>query len=122
MTTYNEQDQAQIAELLIGHKISKVNEDTLLLDDGTLLQLAGNDGCGGCSSGWYDLTELNEVDNIITKVKFVDESDGDGRSGSGFYAIFVYAANKRINLARFEGSDGNGYYGTGYTVSVNPVK
>lgn len=118
MTTLDENDEAAITELLMGRKVTKVNEDTLLLDDGTLLRLFGNDGCGGCTNGYYELQALNGCDNIITRVELVNDPDDDGRSADGTFEIFVYAGEERINLVRFEGSDGNGYYGTGYTIRV----
>jgi len=118
MTYYNENDQQGIADLLIGHKVVKVADDKLMLDDGTTLVLAGNEGGCSCSAGDYDLTELNGVDNIITNVEFEDSPGGDYEEGDGTYKIFVYADNTRINLATFEGSDGNGYYGTGYSITV----
>lgn len=120
MTTYDENAKDEITALLVGRKVDKVNDDTLLLDDGTLLRLVGHDGRCSCSAGCYDLTELNGCDNIITKVEFEDDPGGDGydhRDGS--YKIFVYAENQRINLATFEGTDGNGYYGTGYSITVS---
>jgi hypothetical protein len=111
MTIYNEEDAAEIEALLMGRQVTKVNEDTLLLDDGTLLRLAGNEGCGGCGEGWYDLTALNGCDNVITKVELA------GKGYAEVYEIFVYADNQKINLARFEGHD-NGYYGYGYYIQV----
>jgi hypothetical protein len=87
-----------------------VTEDTLELDNGTLLTLAGNEGCGGCSEGWYDLEELNGCGNVITNVELVNHNEE-------VFSIFVYANNEKINLATFTGSD-NGYYGVGYTIHV----
>jgi hypothetical protein len=112
--------EAEIAELLVGHKVTKVSDDHLMLDDGTVLKLFGNDGGCACSAGCYDLTELNGVDNIITRVEVEakpdDDSIFDGEPGT--YRIFVFADNQKINLATFEGTDGNGYYGTGFHVLV----
>lgn len=121
MTTLNEECADEITALLMGHKITKVNENTLLLDNGKLLTLEGHDGGCACTAGCYDLTELNGCDNIITRVELINDPDDDsGRgSGRGVYEIFVYADNERINLARFEGTDGNGFYGTGYTIRVS---
>lgn len=116
---YSETSQWEIEKLLLGHAVSKVAADHLLLDDGTLLKLVGNDGGCSCSAGCYDLTALNGVENIITSVEFEDDPDDDGyEAGGGTYKIFVFAGDERINLATFEGSDGNGYYGTGYHVMV----
>ena len=58
------------------------------------------------------------MDNIITNVEFYNDPASDYTGGDGNYSIFVFADNKKINLATFEGSDGNGYYGTGYYVTV----
>ncbi|PVU81357.1 hypothetical protein DDP54_15770 (plasmid) [Cellulomonas sp. WB94] len=112
---YDHGAEAAIEALLLGHSVSKVAEDHLLLDDGTLLRLVGNEGGCSCGGGDYDLTELNDVDNIITAVEF---EVGDGADYFTAYRIFVLAGDKRINLATFEGDDGSGYYGTGYYVMV----
>jgi len=114
---YDENAHESIEALLLGHAVSKVADDHLLLDNGTLLKLVGNDGGCACSAGCYDLTALNGVENIITAVEFEDDPADDGHDGDG-YRIFVFAGDQRINLATFEGSDGNGYYGTGYHVMV----
>lgn len=119
MIEYTEADHDKVTELLTGRRVVKVSDNMLWLDDGRLLTFEGNDGGCSCGAGDYELAELNEVDNVITKVEFVDEPDDDGgRPGPGRYEIFVFADNQRINLARFEGSDGNGYYGTGYSIKV----
>ena len=34
------------------------------------------------------------------------------------YKIFVYAENKKIKIVQVDGDDGNGYYGTGYSIAV----
>lgn len=115
---YTYRDKTEIAKTLIGHKVIKVSGDTLELDDGRALRFEGNVGGCVCGAGDYDLTDLNEVDNIITNVEFVDNPDSDYSHGAGIYQIFVFAENKKINLATFTGSDGNGYYGTGYSIYV----
>lgn len=120
---YDHDDKSDIERILIGHKVTKVDKDTLTLDDGTLLTLIGNAGGCSCGSGDYDLVELDGIDNVITKVEFEDSPSGDDYiDGSGYYRIFVFADNRRVNLATFEGSDGNGYYGTGYSIRVRPGK
>lgn len=93
----------------------------LTLSDGTTLKVWGNDGGCACSSGCYPLATLNRVDNIITNVEVVESphTDEDDADGEGYYKIFVYAADERINVASFEGSDGNGYYGTGWWLDVS---
>lgn len=108
----------------------------LTLDDGTVLKLWGNDGGCSCSAGDYPLTTLNAVDNAITNVVIAERRAGDdvpcrvcGKEGcythdeeEGYYRIFVVAEDQRHLLASFEGSDGNGYYGTGWWLKVTTAE
>lgn len=119
MTTYTQTDKAEIADLLVGRTLTKVSDDTLVLDDGRVLEFEGHDGGCACNAGCYALKALTGVDNIITNVAFEDRPGGDDSdSYEGSYRIFVFADNQAINLATFEGTDGNGYYGTGYSIHV----
>ena len=141
VTRLTEDDHDQIAELLMGKTVVKVDDEHLLLSDGTVLKAIGHEGGCACSAGDYDLTELNGVDNIITSVEFDDHPAGDGDPWgdelaehqkcehgpgedkyTGHYRIWVYAENQKINLMTVEGSDGNGYYGTGYGLLVRRVQ
>lgn len=91
----------------------------LTLDDGTEIYAAGHDGGCACSAGCYQLTKLATVDNIITAVKVVDESGGDDMDDyEGRWSIAVVAEAEELTVAEFEGSDGNGYYGTGFLLEV----
>lgn len=124
----NHEDEKEIADLLVGRTVTKVDGAHLLLDNGTVIKALGHDGGCSCSAGCYDLTILNGVDNIITRVEFDYQPAGDGGYSergadpddewTGWYRIFVYADNQQINLMQVEGSDGNGYYGTGYELLV----
>lgn len=105
-----------VREQLLFHKVisvTKVGDQIaeLTLDNGVVLIAEGNEGCGGCSNGWYFLTELNSCDNAITNVEVI--ADG----AETVFSLFVYAADNRINLLTYEGDD-NGYYGVGYTLRV----
>lgn len=111
-------EEEKIKELLMYRKIVKVENDTLYLDNGVTLEVLPNEGCGGCDSGWYSITELNECDNAITNVEFeCKDIDGEYYEDTS-YRIFVYAENKRIKILQVDGTDGNGYYGTGYSIRV----
>ena len=114
----DECDEAEIKELLFGRKIEKVDDNTLLLDNGLELQVIANEGCGGCSSGWYALQELNGCDNAITNVELVCDEDTKDKDDSTSYKIFVFTEDKRIKVLQVDGDDGNGYYGTGYSIIV----
>lgn len=105
----------KVKDLLLYRKVvsvQKIDEQTaeLTLDNGAVLKTEGNEGCGGCGNGWYYLEALNRCDNAITNVTCVDDGEK--------YNIFVYAENEKIMLLEYEGYD-NGYYGTGYSVTVS---
>lgn len=127
----NEENRDEITELLMGRTVEKVSDDHLLLDDGTVIRAIGHDGGCACSAGCYDLTVLNRVDNVITSVEFDYAPAGDydepKKAGhpddpkddyTGYYRIFVLAGDERINLHQVDGTDGNGYYGTGFQLLV----
>lgn len=114
------EETSAIRELLIGKTVIKVNNNHLVLSDGTILRLEGNIGGCSCSAGDYHLIELNDCPvNAIMNVEFdqvnICDEYGDGPTT---YRIFVLAQDRRIKLAEFEGDDGNGYYGTGYWITV----
>lgn len=48
------------------------------------------------------------------------EHDPQEDTHEGHYRIFVFTENQRINLMQFDGTDGNGYYGTGFWLLVRP--
>lgn len=117
-------------DFLIGKSIKKVthrmSDDrwyetdiySLICDDGTVIEVETNAGCGGCSNGWSDfddLAKLEECDNVITDIKVEYKSDDQ------FVMFVYYIDNKYIKL---EGNDGygNGYYGGGFYVTIKDVK
>lgn len=105
-----------VKEQLLFHKVVSVEafndqDAELILDNGTVLEVRGNEGCGGCSNGWYYLTALNKCDNAITNVEIVEDEY------ETVFSIFVYADDACINLVTYEGDD-NGYYGVGYYLRV----
>lgn len=92
----------------------------LVLDNGVHAYIKGNEGCGGCASGNYDLQHLVTVDNVITSVRLATETSCYDEYSDEYvsYRIFVYAGAEEINLMQVDGTDGNGYYGTGYSITV----
>lgn len=134
----DETDHGEIEALLLGRRIVAAEivdtpipyedndyhyrthaEGVLALDDGTRIYARGNDGGCSCGAGDYPLAHLAAVDNVITSVRFEDSPGGDDEDGDGWYRIFVVADAVEVNVASFEGSDGNGYYGTGYELFVH---
>ena len=106
---------------------------TLMLSDGATLKVWGNDGGCACDAGCYPLAHLASAEGVITNVE-VEENPADdtlracricgGRTWEcihpdGWYRVFVVTeAAGRSLVASFEGSDGNGYYGTGWWLMV----
>ena len=120
---FDEDEHIKIRKLLLGRKVEVISDDHMKLDDGTVILIDPNEGCGACSSGWYELDQLNECDNIITSVEF-ETGEHKNRHGEEetIYRVFVVAEDKRINLYAVAGDDGNGYYGTGYVLYVRYPK
>ena len=135
--TYDETDDDAIAALLVGRRIVRAEmgqfdypvrsswdkrpEGRLVLDDGTTLLLTGHEGGCSCGAGDYDLSKVATVENVITSARVHCDPDDDGGGGEGVYRIYVFSDNVEINVAEFVGSDGNGYYGTGFSLTVVPV-
>lgn len=123
--TLNECDEKEIEEMLLGHKIvADENNDALILDNGVVLQINPNVGCYGCESGNYYLEHIASVNNAITNVEFVNDyevNDDDYYDEEDYYQhyrIFVIADGVTTELLDVYGTDGNGYYGTGYKIDV----
>ena len=114
--TLCEQNEKEIEELLLGHKVTTDDYDKLILDNGVVLQINPNIGCGACESGNYYLEHISSVNNAITNVEFVEEFEDD--CYYEHYKIFVIADGMTTELLDVYGTDGNGYYGTGYTIDV----
>lgn len=130
-------DRDRLMELLYGRKVVRVVKDPsqpeswsagptgwLYLDDGTVLKVWGNDGGCACSAGCYPLARLAEFDNAITNVEVDYKPDAEdwGYNGPpeerGFYRVHVFGVDTKAELLSCEGSDGNGYYGTGWWLQV----
>ena len=110
--------EEKVEDLLLYRRIiyiTKVDEQTaiLTLDNGVELITIGNEGCGGCGNGWYDLNDLNTCHNAITDVQCLTEDE----PSDGSYHIFVFAEDRIIDCVSYNGYD-NGYYGTGYRLYV----
>ena len=114
-------DSDDLSPVLAGRYVTKVDGDSLTLDDGTVLEFEGNVGCD-CGSGTYDLTELFQRGTPTARIMSADVAtrltDEDDEYSDAIYTLFVIVDDERLPLAEFEGNDGNGYYGSGFRVTV----
>lgn len=108
-------NEVGLAELLVGRSIVETEGETLILDDGTELAVVGNEGCGGCPSGFYSVERVSTFPNAITSVSVVESE----KSGETVYSLYVYAEGVFGEVATITGDDGNGYYGTGFRIYVS---
>ena len=115
----NENSEKDIEELLIGRKIVEIKNDSFILDNGMVLQVKPNDGCGGCPSGNYWINHIAKVNNAITNVWLdVEYGEKDYTGLDTHYKIYVIADGIQTEILDVYGTDGNGYYGTGYEIDV----
>lgn len=89
-------------------------EARLTLDDGTVLYVVPNYGCGCCTSGNYWVESVATVDNIITRAGVA----ANDHEGGDRYTIYVVADDVQINAVTVDGFEGNGYYGAGFELVV----
>lgn len=108
-------------KLLRGRYVTSINDGIITLDDGTELHIDGNYGCGGCESGWYWLEQVYKQGSRNARIMsaFVDY-DEDDKEPPSVYTIFVMVDGNptQLPLATVRGDDGNGYYGTGFTLTA----
>lgn len=124
-------------DFLIGKSITKVEEKLLLIDedfdykvdgyvltckDGTIIEIATNKGCGGCSNGWSsfkDLKKLEENNNIITNIE-VKYTEDDWEYDE--FTMFIYYEDNTIKQLEGDDGYGNGYYGGGFYITIKNVR
>lgn len=105
----------EIRALLVGRTVTKIDHERLQLDDGRVLRIRGNEGCGGCVYGAYDVEVLNDCPiNAIMNVEFVHDED---EQGDDVFRLFVLAQDERIEIVNATGVD-NGWYGSGFYIDV----
>lgn len=115
-TLSNYDSNEAFAEVLVGRKIVAAGNESLTLDDGTVLEIEPNYGCGGCPSGNYWIDQLVSFDNVITNVQLELGESEDGTDDR--YSLFVYSGAVFTEAMAIEGNVGNGYYGSGFEITV----
>lgn len=118
---------SDFARVLQGRYVVEIDDefDTITLDDGTSLQVEGNEGCGWCRSGWYDLINVYKQGNSNARIMSahvacdIDEENNDeGAVDPRVYTLFVMVDGNPefLPLATVRGDDGAGGYGTGFRI------
>lgn len=124
ITLDHNSDDGLYTQLLRGRYVTSVEGSIITLDDGTELHIYGNEGCGGCSSGWYWLEETfkrgNRKARIMSAYVAYSEDKSEDEPARSVYTIFVLVDGNpsQLPLATVRGTDGNGYYGTGFTLTA----
>lgn len=113
----NQDEEDRIKRLLVGRMIVNVDNDDFVLDNGVRVKVEPNEGCGGCASGWYDISQIDKFEAVITSVR-TDAVEGESEYETK-YRIFVLAGDREQMVLEVSGEDGNGYYGTGYELVVS---
>lgn len=123
-------EQAHWEKILVGRRVVEAvqdneNEGRLVLDNGQTIKVRANEGCGGCSSGWYWIERIASVDNVITSVReeVIAKHDENDRYYDEAYTfhIYVITAAGEVEMLTIDGDDGNGYYGSGYSIELLEV-
>lgn len=118
-------------DFLIGKSIIKVEEKKvkdeygyyvdgyiLTCKNGTIIEIAQNEGCGGCGNGWSsfeDLKKLEKNNNVITNIEVKYMRDDE-------FTMFIYYEDNTINQLNGDDGYGNGWYGGGFYVTIKELK
>ncbi|EOI9067843.1 TPA: hypothetical protein ACF4WU_002000 [Streptococcus pyogenes] len=109
-----------LEEKLVGKRLKSIDDEKIVLADGTVIKIELNEGCGGCGNGWSELNITTENSNLESAVMGVEYTEKYSEWDDEF-KIFVYMTdNSVIEIYGYDGV-GNGYYGYGFWVTVkNP--
>ncbi|HEQ2267474.1 TPA: hypothetical protein VEU46_000471 [Streptococcus pyogenes] len=109
-----------LEEKLVGKRLKSIDDEKIVLADGTVIKIELNEGCGGCGNGWSELNITTENPNLEFAVMGVEYTEKYSEWDDEF-KIFVYMTdNSVIEIYGYDGV-GNGYYGYGFWVTVkNP--
>lgn len=117
-------DDGLYTQILRGRYVTSIDDGIITLDNGTELHIQGNYGCGSCESGWYWLKETfkrgTRKARIMSAYVAYGEDKSEDEPSRSVYTIFVMVDGNpsQLPLATIRGDDGNGYYGTGFTLTA----
>lgn len=130
---YSSINEALLKELLIGRRIVEVKDggyDTsgLVLDNDTIIYVAPNEGCGGCTAGRWWIERINKADSAITDVRWDEQTFNYDESYEEEcdirVKIFVYTESdiEAKEILTLEGYEDNGFYGEGFELYLVGVE
>jgi len=100
-------DAIDFALELVGHKIVSLTDETIILDDGTVLLMHGTADC--CA--YFDVVgthaEDGIADNIITAVK---TTDLDGYEYDEGFRLHILSEATELGYIDIDGTASSGYY------------
>ncbi len=99
-------------------------EAIFTLDNGIILVAHGNEGCTACGNDWYYIEKAFACGSAQARIMgaYAKHSQDVEDLGHDTYTIFVMVNGNygHTPLVSFDGS-GDGYYGTGFTLTVRPA-
>lgn len=111
-----------IAKVLIGRRVVRIDEDaaTLTLDNGTKVVLED----GGDCCAWFSaaIKEIDLDDNLVTGYRVEDIITEDEGDGEFKYVMHVLSNNKNLADITIEGYPGSGYYGSSINMIVKEIQ
>ena len=110
--TYYSADEGDFQKELIGKRIVALTESTVILDDGSVLQIEDGGDCCAWFSGAFRALDLD--DNAITRVEHVDR----GKEDKDDWSLNIYTAHKQIAAVDIDGNPSSGYYGSSINLVV----
>ena len=112
--TVYDMGRRDLAEVLVGRRITKIEGDKILLDNGVELTVEDESSC--CA--WFvgDIEAFDFEDNVVTAVEYGDREPKIG--GEDSYALEVFSAHKKIAQVNIEGDATSGYYCHSVTMLV----
>ena len=111
-------------DFLIGQTIVKTRETEdgyeLSTANGQIVRVVENEGCGGCSDGWSEFSDILLLENADNAIMNVVCESGDNSYDDSF-KLFIYYHDKTLEITGDDGY-GNGYYGGGFWVTIKNVE
>ena len=110
-------DGEDFAKALVGQRISEIQQDRIILADGTELVIEDGGDCCAFFEGWFEQVG-DPTDAAITSVTTTGEKELDDYNMDVNFTVHIYAAHRLIANATVEGNAGSGYYGSSITLVV----